>query len=521
MKKLMNHVLIISFITLPLFLMSCGLNSQKAEEDLVIHSNAGFRKIVPAVHMETDGAKDLIESETMDPRETTIPHIDIDENFQVIQLFNVNLDEDLPEEQIILLKYKDGSVRTFYISIIDFEEENDTYIKLWDGPTLIDSLQTFSLDLVDITGDHKLEIICKGIDHEGAQTINIFSPVSTSGQRYVIRPVFEMGARGSIEIDYHERDNKYVFEGSSGESFPIYVQMQDSDSENPSDLVKYTYTWNNYKKAYEISQIDKIPGEAVLKKHQKDIARGDQNFFLQYLHGSWIRIKDMNNVKLDTKDSLTFFDSPSRNVIFHLGSTLEPFKIKKTYKTIPTGLYIRSTNEMLPDLRNDLNITAYASGEIRIKATYDDSRSGYYVRTSDDFNLSLLGLTRSTKLSELQLSGVYQGSNGDTLNFELPFFSWQQTDTLKKGSSVIFEMDKTYIEFQFMSDDGLNKESRIYILEYTEKEDQARLLKTLYLIPGKLDLSGITPNSNDRLHFEQIEILAAAAGDLTADKLND
>jgi len=177
--------------------------------------------------------------------EEVTPKVPVSSNETLLSVLNVNLDLDRLEEQILVLKDKDSVNSYISIAVVDYDNVIKDYKRTWQGKTLSANIRGFTVTMSDLIGDHNMEIICSGISLEGLQSLTVFRKTKgDSGVGLFYSEIFNLQAKGAIEILESDRAKAYESGLRDGQSFPIISTIRDPESDNILDNIKNTYYWD-------------------------------------------------------------------------------------------------------------------------------------------------------------------------------------------------------------------------------------------------------------------------------------
>ena len=242
--------------------------------------------------------------------------------------------------------------------------------------------------------------------------------------------------------------------------------------------------------------------------------------FESHLAGPWYRL-----VQPDPSDSLLsrmeiiHFEPERGRITLYDGDVQEIYVWDVSHRLLAARLGIWVHNELVPSIERTVNVEAVTADEIRVVMKGDDDHyfDGNYRRLDDHARTRLAdsGLVRPG-LVELNLSGLYRDSTGQSIDFEPPHFTWQSADGRVSGSYTAYSLGQPVIVFKVMSTAGVTRELRTYTVDYRERRRGEQLLRSLVLRPARLAITGVTGVGAEALHFEQLETPDAATAQDTS-----
>ena len=102
-----------------------------------------------------------------------VPKIPMDTGQFIVTIIQTNLDLDTEDEQIVVHKISKGEDSPIIVDVVDFDSIRNKYVISWEYETKATNVRSFNLSLLDVTGDHNLEIICSGSYGNDTQTLDI------------------------------------------------------------------------------------------------------------------------------------------------------------------------------------------------------------------------------------------------------------------------------------------------------------------------------------------------------------
>ncbi len=217
------------------------------------------------------------------------PKVPLDPGEKLLQVLNVNLDLDITDEQILILKKKGEVEAPITIVVVDFDSVRNSYSRTWESSTGATNIRTFTVTLKDLVGDHNLEIVCQGTNNQRELTLDVFRKApSPTGLDLYFTAICQIVSDGSIEIQEIERSEGYRRGQKNGPSFPVFSYTQDRESENPLDLIKHSYYWQYQQNRHVHTSLEKLPGRVVEETQLVELFASTQvDSIEKYLAGPW------------------------------------------------------------------------------------------------------------------------------------------------------------------------------------------------------------------------------------------
>jgi hypothetical protein len=481
-------------------LLSCDMFKQTNE------SEAATRRIVPEVADESSSGAVEANGITAESLELT-PKVPLDDTEKLIRVFNTNLDLDTNDEQILVLRQKEDPQAPLKLAVIDYDPIRTTYSRTWESLTNATNLRLLDISLMDVVGDHNLEIVCRGMNDMGELTLDLFRKTpSPTGLGLYFTEILRIVADGSIEIDEVERSEGYRLGQKNGPSFVIYAYSRDAESENILDKVKRTYYWQYQQNRYVLTSKERLPG-AVIEEKQLEELFSDPSVeaFESFLAGPWYL------AGTDGQEEILLFLPEQQRISVYSGDVQEVYIWQASFRSLSNRLLVFGANESIESIVRRFNIEVVSLNTIDVSIVGSeqwDRSSGRYFKLSEELQRDVLNKDHSRiNYAQIQLCGLYQSGAGIEIIFEPPYFTWIEEGRSYGGGFTVIRLDRDVLYLQGMDENGLPTTAATYIMEYTEKQEGTYLYRTMTLVPGKLGVHGVTPSAETRLAFEQLEIL--------------
>lgn len=425
------------------------------------------------------------------------------------QVINANLDIDEIEEQVIVYKQRFDPDDRIRVAIADYDLVRNTYLLSWDGETGANNLRTFAVYTTDVTGDHNLEIVCFGMNNAGEQTLDIFKRTTApTGLELYYQNVLRLSSDASIEIEDHERSDAYSTGLTTGASFPIVHYAQNQESDNILDLYRTVYYWRSDRSEYVEAGTYEIPGREIEAQQLQELYNSEAPSFEEFLSGPWYR-----TVGSETQAGreIAFFDPQTRNIVFYDGEIQESYQWVNSYKTIyrsGPGLWMIADNESITTIRRQLNVAVTGIDEIYVTVEGTGAWNGPYQRLTaglqaGEFRRAQEGLNQAP----FSLSGLYKNESGFEIFFSPPRFTMREEDEELHGGFTVYTAGGYVLAMKFLSANGLVKDQRTYAIDFEERHEQNRIIRTLSLVPAKVTVQGVEHTSARLIRLEQIETI--------------
>lgn len=495
------RILFFLIIASALLCLSC---SKKA----VVEEEVSAQTIIPGIDTRSDNIQTDSSLEIADINMNTV-QILIDRDYAVYDVRNVNLDDDDVEEQIILASPLNEDRDVFRIYIADYFPQYDEYREIFSDIIGKNNLNIASIQTDDITGDHLKEVIVSGVDTKDQQVFEIFKlfPEKDSAQKKV-RGIFSLAVDGDIEVINSERGNDYKIEILKGESFPLEVQRKNPDDD--SILIVEKYKWNESGRIYELASSEKINRSSLSNENLLNFYRGTSDDYLTFLTGPWYKVKDLNGNPTHNMNEIFELLPSEKTLTFYSGDIQESFTWTENSEPVKYR-HVLSFNDVRNNFLNSMyfSISIYidAFDSIQVKIRGNQRWGGTYTQLTGNLQKALTDNSRENLLlSKMEIKGLYKTNLNSEIIFDSPEYLFKNEGVESRGIYTIFDLEgDTILEMKELSENGLTRKVNTYRMEYSEKADDLRIIRTITLVQGQLRARGIAPDDNRELHFEQIE----------------
>jgi hypothetical protein len=401
---------------------ACGRGPESAEPP-----GASAKTVLPRSAQEDPGAQPEGRNPAIQGYGVDLSaKVPLDEQEILLQMYNVNLDLDKNDEQILAIREKGDPANPIVIVVVDYDEIRAAFQRSWEGPTRATNQRAFDIELLDVIGDYNVEVVCRGVNADGEATLDIFrKTISPSGTGLYFSSICSLASDRPILIESEKRDQSYREREKTGQPFRIVVERRDPESENDLDIIKETWAWKYQEKQYIKILSDRITGDRMLQEKLKGLFAGEtrEEDFKEFLSGSWH--------KTNVVDNIIFFDPAYDSISFYNGTVLEVYTIEEIQTTRGYTFVLFIGNDTLANVKRAISVDIRDMDTIRITSSQKktiqdgDEWQGSYVRLSADLQESLLQKNRwAVGVSEVTLFGIYRSGDGPEIAFEPPYFTW-------------------------------------------------------------------------------------------------
>jgi hypothetical protein len=446
-----------------------------------------------------------------------VPRVSLPPDAQLIQLLEVNLDLDRNDEQILALKDTSSGSSAIRLLIADYDTIRDRYVVTWSGRTKTNSRRSFNISVIDVTGDHNLEILCSGITEEGLQTIDIFRRTTSPDQLGLyFESILSIAVKGTIELLEQRRAQSYQKGQRSGNAYPVLTTTRDERSERLGDIIKATYVWRSGSGSYRRVKTEKIPGQEIEDTHLRELLRGGKENFEAFLHGPWL-LTDQSEAL--SRRHIIHFDEVNETLTLYSGSIQESYVWTNSYRFLADSISISGDNTIVPFMRIYLSVFVEDLSTVRI-TTYDvnshngsrstnSTWSGTYQKLGPSMQKSFLRLPLNMQenVARPGLTGMYRNDSGMSFFFDPPYFTLHENNETIRGGFSTYTFGTDILDLRILDDNGLVVDRRTYSFDFIEEESETEILRRLVLRPGRVERTGFIPTDSKALIFQQREII--------------
>jgi hypothetical protein len=421
-----------------------------------------------------------------------------------LQAVNANLDIDQLEEQIIIFKKRDDPEDRIRILVADFDNVRASYVVAWQAQTNGTNSRSFSLDLIDLLGDHVPEILCYGRNSRGEQTLDVYRKIlPPQGFGIYYTQIAALTSTGTIDVEEKPRPEAYRLLQRTDEGFPLLVYEKDPDSANINDLIKISWYWNHQDGIYKKAKSEKIAGKAIAEKQLTELFSGGVEDFERFLDGPWYITQ--GDGKTPVSGQLIQFDVKNRRIIFFSSGMQQIFIWQSSYRTIYRSISLNCTNELISNITSQLSISVTGMDSFDLNVKGEEGWDGQYRRPGKDLQASFIsGGGKKVQLSSVKLSGLYRNEAGMEIYFSSPRFTMRENGVETSGGFVVYAFEGDILELKILKKNGLVDSVRTFSLTYTEEKQGKQLLRNLLLQPAGVSGTGVQVRAVGEIRLQQI-----------------
>ncbi len=429
-----------------------------------------------------------------------LPLVNLGENYNILAVYNGNLDLEQSDEQILLAVPLDDKEVPISLMIATTQASQNAYTIAWQTDLSTRTLTDINLHLDDLNGNNRDDIVIAGFDNIGNHVTEVFA-APTNGQIPDFSRVFSLRIKGNIDIITVKRSVGYYSGISDGAPYPIVVQQHDPSSENELDLIETRWEWNSRAFAYLETESKLVKAKTILEDRISKLYASDVADYEDYLRGAWYRESGES-----AYEDMLHFNPAAREIMFYDGEVLEIFVWGPSHRTTAKRLYFKITNWVVPSMNDTVYISVDSWDSIQLARSSREWNSSYRRLNSSLHNTLMNQISLTPLLSNQSISGIWDGFEDDKIVFDLPRIEWIKDGVSRVGTASFFNLrDIMVLQIQFLDEDGALEETVNWAVEYSEEIKNNRIIRSIALSLAELDADGIENIAMDLVRFEQIE----------------
>lgn len=285
----------------------------------------------------------------------------------LVGTLEMDIDGDGADDQINMVKTTSSPYIVLIVGLYD--SKTGTYTRSNYLATQITQMKTFACTSMDVIGNHKNSLVYQGVTDSGNVVLKIFEGTRNKNGEFVLKPIGDFEADGTIFIQQTPRPESYELSQSRGASFPVWVYTSDtknlgSDS-TQLDQIQTMYEWSEDTHAYVATRTLRVSGNRVAAKELARIQDGTVATFGKFLEGLWYKTENTgSNIRYIS------FDYANSEIIFEYEDSEEVYSwLKSTLRR--NGIYFSAVNKSIENLQRRFDISLVSTDEIKIKLQDD------------------------------------------------------------------------------------------------------------------------------------------------------
>ncbi len=448
---------------------------------------------------------------TEEERVRTASEIPTAPNEILLDVYSFNLDSDLEDEQVLVVRRTDDPSGLLRIIVADYLAGNRAWVRAWEGSTAITKAQTLQVLVKDVVGDHIPNIITVGMNDRGEQAVSIFwrtPPLRENRSPLSYSKICEV-AGDSVTIEETERPESYKLGQTNAETWPVTVYHRDPESENYLDQIRETWVWNFTRKTYEQVLTERIPGAQIERQLVTRILDGTVETFQRYLEGIWYKASSDPRAP---GAQFVIFDPRENTLSFFRDNVMEPYQWEDSHAT-RYGIFIGSRSSAVKTLRRliDVELTGHETvsirifQDIRLKADVTEQWNGSYKKMNPEMASSFRKETPLSQGTSAPLAGKFRGLDGSTLSFEAPRFTLYRDGRTETGGFSVFTLkDAEILDMKHLTETGIVGKRVTYRLDRSQRKENGETVEILNLTPVRVAIDGIEFMEGSPLVYERL-----------------
>jgi hypothetical protein len=344
------------------------------------------------------------------------------------------------------------------------------------------------IDSADLDGNGAAEIFMRLISASGHQLIYVYK---LNGK--IAQEIFALESTGELNLISDDKAGLII---ESEEVTP-----------NGVESIRYQFDKNTFRQTARSIK----PQSAMLSNKETAAIRSlstenQENF----LNGPWLRMPadGQSAGSNGPADVIVHFKPETYEVVFGQSDMIEVFNWRISTR-VHSGLLLDARNSQINEIANNITVMYRSNNEIQLRFTGDSVWKGIYKRMTAREKEASLPQIKALEFDALTLSGLFKSALGTEYTFSYPNFTIMSNDAVEKGTYAIFTINnQNIIEMRFLNSRGLVTDRKAYAIEFQERREGNRLVRTLSLTPGSLIVWGLEGDSNTQVYLEQIEFTA-------------
>jgi len=450
----------------------------------------------------TGGSRD----ESQAAPEAPQPLLALDADDYLVAVTTADILPEYQDERLVAKKRKSVPDSPVTVSLEGYDARRRKAVKLWDSVTKATGFRGFTMTLMDLVGDHSMEIVCRGVNGSGQRTLDVFrksyAPKS-KGPAYT--SVCEIMAE-EIRIEKVERPEGYQTGQKNGPSFPLVAYAADRESRNPMDLVRTTYSWKYAETRYVAGPPEKVSAEKVEQRQLEELfAENTVEGFERFLEGTWKKPSERTITKSDSADPAILFQPSGKTIAFYSADSVEIYEWLESRRTLYNGLLVIAENRSnaAASIRKILSIFVRTPSSIEVSiqgADQYDNSDGTYARTSTMDAGKGIEIHPTSTLERSGFQGTFLGEKGLRIVFSGDRAVVSDGKKTQSALCTVFLLaDRRILSLRILSENGLSKDQRDYLIEERDRGGSGRSARSLVLVPVTLTSRGYEEMAGDTL----------------------
>lgn len=338
------------------------------------------------------------------------------------------------------------------------------------------------LDAADFTGDGQSEVFVKIIKNTGEQEGAVYR---RTGKRSA-QEIFRIASLGEISGPLPASPNG-----------PAGIEVEESSG---SQAIKAVYRYSRESQGF-IQESQRL---AARNAEGVDVRAMNTSQIEEFLRGPWQKAGSAQG----QDKVIAFFSPQTRRLVFGQGRMVEILDWQSSVK-MASGLLLNTRNSQISYIANNARISVASAKEVDVTFQGNALWSGLYQRMDAQERADSAPQNQPLVNNAPPFSGIYRNAEGSEYAFNYPRFSIEENGRSRSGAFALFSLNgQDVLELRFLDARGFAEERKIYLIEFQEHKEGARLIRTLALTPGSLAVWGAEKTGSASALLEQIEIIS-------------
>ncbi|MBP3709183.1 MAG: pallilysin-related adhesin [Treponema sp.] len=422
----------------------------------------------------------------------------------LINILSLDMNNDMVEDQVVAVLRENVPHLVLIVGI--YNAERNTYTRAAEVATAVSRVRTFTFTGIDMTGEHKNELVYQGVKDDGTNIMEIFM-VKEERARFELLKIGSFESDGTIFIQQDDRSLSYELSQSRGASFPVWVYssaQDESGGENANlSQIQTEYRWSEPEQQYVETRQIRVTGSRIAAQELARIQDGTVDTFANFLHGLWYKTAN-------AQDSIryVFFDYASKEVIFLHDDTQEVYSWEDS-NLRRGGMYIMTTNESITNMQRRCDISLAGIDEVRMHII-DDVRmiikesnlwDGNYRKMSGQSQFAEPVRSSSVGLAAELAKSAWAIDSGFRISFANGAYALADNSISDSGIFIVGAVSgKDVIQFRSSSQGSILANAyeirfgTVALSASARRSSEAQVdYNTLYLVPVRLSPDAVYP----------------------------
>ena len=410
----------------------------------------------------------------------------------LISSLTTDFNADSFDDEVVVVRKI--SEKNFFIIPGLYNPETMTYERMKEIPTKISSTKTFSIQNLDIIGDHRNALIYQGVDEQENSVMQIYLCEYVEGELDFVC-IGDFVSDGTIFVQQTERTDSYELSMTKGDSYSVWLYKSDNSTpgnDTTLNQIQQEYKWNPLERQYVLAQEVKVAGNKLAQAELSKIQDGTVETFASFLNGLWEKTANTGS-----HFRYFYFDYDNREIIQYYGDIQEIYKWEVS-RLRHNGIYISTTNFEISNLHRRIDISLLSTDKIRLTTRddiniiikQDDLWDGTYQKLDLDSTIDDADKIKENVVrKEIEKSPIWNGVDGSTvISFVDSVFILKRDDIEEKGVYTTFTAGN-YNVLQLRSNSYDSILDTDYTIEFGTKVEKNKTvpdLDTIILTPVKV-----------------------------------